>query len=55
MKQNLTWIAVVLVLTGVVLLVAGVLAAGLWIALITIGIAPAAIEGYRGRPGQHHA
>ena len=39
MRQPLIWIAVVLMLTGAVLLVAGVGAAGLWIAVIAVGIA----------------
>jgi membrane-bound ClpP family serine protease len=54
MMQPLTWIAVALLLTGAVLLVADVGAAGLWIAVITIGIALVAIDGYRRRQGQHH-
>ena len=49
------WIAVALMLTGAVLIVADVGPAGLWIAVITIGIALVAIEGYRRRQGQHHA
>jgi len=54
MRQPLTWIAVALLLTGAVLLVADVGAAGLWIAVITIGIALVAIDGYRRRQRQHH-
>ena len=54
MRQTLTWIAVALLLTGAVLLVADVGAAGLWIAVITIGIALVAIDGYRRRQRQHH-
>ena len=49
MKQPLTWIAVALLLTGAVLLVAGVGAAGLWIAVITVGIALVVMDGYRRR------
>ena len=55
MRQPLIWIAVALMLTGAVLLVAGVGAAGLWIGVITIGIALVAIDAYRRRQGQHHA
>lgn len=54
MRQPLTWIAVALLLTGAVLLVADVGEAGLWIAVITIGIAVVAIDGYRRRQRQHH-
>lgn len=54
MRQPLTWIAVALALTGAVLLVADVGASGLWIAVITIGIALVAVDGYRRRQGQHH-
>ena len=53
MRNALSWTAVVLLLTGAVLLVAGVGAPGVWIAVITIGIALAAIDGYRRREGQH--
>ena len=49
MKQPLTWIAVALLLTGAALLVAGVGAGGLWIAVITVGIALVAMDGYRRR------
>ena len=54
MRQPLTWIAVALMLTGAVMLVADVGVAGLWIAVITIGIALVAIDAYRHRLGQHH-
>jgi hypothetical protein len=54
MRQPLTWIAVALMLTGAVMLVADVGVAGLWIAVITIGIALVAIDAYRQRQGQHH-
>lgn len=54
MRQPLIWIAVVLMITGAVMLVANVGVAGLWIAVITIGIALVAIETYRHRQGQHH-
>ena len=39
MRQPLTWIAVALMLTGALMLVTDVGAAGLWIIVITIGIA----------------
>jgi hypothetical protein len=55
MRQPWTWIAVALTLTGAILLVTDVGAAGLWIAVITIGIALVAIEAYRNRQGHHHA
>jgi hypothetical protein len=55
MKKPLIWVAVVLMLVGAVLLVAGVGAAGLWIGVITLGIALVAIDVYRRRPGHHHA
>lgn len=54
MRQPLTWIAVALLLAGALLLVTGVGAAGLWIALITIGIALVAIGGYRRGQEHHH-
>jgi hypothetical protein len=53
MRQPLIWIAVPLLLIGAVLLVAGVGASGLWIAVITIGIALVAIDGYWRRRGHH--
>jgi hypothetical protein len=53
MKHFVTWIAVPLMLIGAVMLVADVGVAGLWIAVITIGIALVAIDAYR--QGQHHA
>jgi hypothetical protein len=54
MRQPLNWIAVALMLTGAVMLVADVGVAGLWIAVITIGIALVAIDAYRHRQGQDH-
>src|SRR5690349_17409371 len=54
MKQPLIWIAVVLMLTGAVLLVLGVGAAGIWIAVVTVGIALVAVDGCRHRRGPHH-
>lgn len=53
MKKSLPWTAVALMLTGAVMLVADVGVAGLWIAVITIGIAVVAIDAYR-RQRQHH-
>jgi hypothetical protein len=55
MRQPTTWIAVALMLTGAVMLVADVGAAGLWIAVITIGVAWVAIEAYLNRQRHHHA
>jgi hypothetical protein len=55
MRHFVTWIAVTLMLIGAVMLVADIGVAGLWIAVITIGIALVAIDAYRQRQGQHHA
>ena len=55
MRRPLIWIAVALLLFSAIMLVADVGAAGLWIGVITIGIAIVAIEGYRRRPGHHQA
>lgn len=55
MRRPLIWIAVALILTGAVLLVADVGAAGLWIAVITVGIALVGTDGNRRRHAQHHA
>ena len=55
MGHFVTWIAVALMLIGAVMLVADVGVAGLWIAVITIGIALVAIDSYRQRQRQHHA
>jgi len=49
-----TWIAVVLMLAGAVMIVADVGATGLWIAVIAVGIAVVAVDAYR-RQRQHHA
>jgi hypothetical protein len=54
MRQPLIWLAVALMLTGAVLLILGVGATSLWIAVITVGIALVAIDGYRHREGPHH-
>jgi hypothetical protein len=43
------WIAIALLLVGAILLVAGVGAAGLWIGVITVGIALVAVDRARGR------
>jgi hypothetical protein len=40
----LVWIAVALMVVGAVLLIAGIGAPGLWIAVVTIGIALVAID-----------
>jgi len=48
------WIAAALMLSGAVMLVADVGAAGLWIAVITIGIAVVVVDAYRRHQGQHH-
>ncbi len=53
MREPLVWIAAALMLAGAVMLVLGVGAAGLWIAVIAVGIAIVAIDGYRHRHGQH--
>jgi hypothetical protein len=42
-------------LAGAVMLVFGGGAAGLWIGVITVGIALVAIELYRNRQAHHHA
>lgn len=55
MRHTLIWIAVALMLAGAFMLVAGIGAAGLWIATVSVGIALVAIETYRGRPGRRHA
>jgi hypothetical protein len=62
MKRNrgdvmtaVVWVAVVLMLGGAALLVAGVSASGLWIAVITVGIALTVFEWTRGRSGARHA
>jgi len=55
MRQPLIWLAVPLMCIGAVLLVAGVGTAGLWIAVIAVGIALVAIEGFRRRQGDHRA
>jgi hypothetical protein len=54
MTELLIWIAVPLMLIGAVLLVTGTGAAGLWIAVITVGIALAAVDLYRRREGPRH-
>lgn len=54
MSQPLIWIAVPLMLIGAVMLVTGVGAAGLWIAVIAVGIVLVAIELYRRREGLRH-
>jgi hypothetical protein len=55
MRQPLIWIAIPLLLVGAVLLVTDVGVAGLWIAVITVGIALVVTEAYRRRQGRHRA
>jgi hypothetical protein len=45
------WIAVALMVVGAVMLVAGVGAAGLWIAVVAVGIAMVAVDVTRRRRG----
>ena len=45
----LVWIAVVLMVVGAVMLIAGIGAPGLWIAVVTIGIAVVVIDQTRRR------
>ncbi len=54
MRQPLIWMAAALMLIGAVMLILGVGAAGLWIAVITVGIAIVAIDRYRHDHGPHH-
>jgi hypothetical protein len=49
----LAWIAIVPLLVGAVLLVWGVGAPVVWIAVITLGIAMVAIDGYQNRQARH--
>ena len=45
----LVWIAVVLMIMGAVMLIAGIGAPGLWIAVVTVGIALVVIDRTRRR------
>lgn len=54
MRRPMNWTAAVLMLVSAVLLVLGVGEAALWIAVITVGIALVAIDGYHHRQGPHH-
>jgi hypothetical protein len=45
----LVWIAVALMVVGAVLLIAGIGAPGLWIAVVTVGIAVVVIDRIRRR------
>jgi membrane-bound ClpP family serine protease len=54
MRQPLMWMAAALMLSGAVMLVADVGAAGFWIAVITIGIAVVVLDVYRHRQERHH-
>ncbi len=47
MKQTVNWIAAALMLVGAVMLIAGFGVPGLWISVITIGIALMVIDAYR--------
>lgn len=50
--MNVTvWTAILLMVTGATMLIAGIGAAGLWIAVITVGIALIAIAKSRGAFG----
>jgi hypothetical protein len=51
----LVWIAVALMLSGAVMLVAGVGAAGLWIAVVTIGIGLFVVDRTRRSHGHDRA
>jgi len=55
MREPMLWTAVVLMLVGAVLLVAGVGAAVLWIAVIAVGIALVVVDGTRRRRTHHRA
>ena len=54
MKQTVNWIAAALMLVGAVMLIAGFGVPGLWISVITIGIALMVIDAYRHSQGQRH-
>ena len=54
MKQTVNWIAAALMLVGAVMLIAGFGVPGLWISVITIGIALMVIDAYLHRQGQRH-
>ena len=54
MRQPSAWVAAVLLLVAAVLLVTGVGAAGLWIGVITIGIALVAVDTHRHRRARPH-
>jgi hypothetical protein len=47
----LVWIAVALMLAGAVMLIAGIGGPGLWIAVVTVGIAVVVIDRTRRRHG----
>ena len=51
MRHPVTWFAAGLMLIGAVMLVTEVGAAGIWIALIAMGIALVAVEGHHNRQG----
>jgi hypothetical protein len=53
MKHILVWLAVPLLLIGAAMLIGGLGATALWIAVITVGIALVAIDGNRHRHERH--
>jgi hypothetical protein len=53
MKHLFAWLAVPLLLIGAAMLIGGVGATALWIAVITVGIALVAIDGNRHRHERH--
>ena len=53
MRSFFIWIAAAVMLTGAVMLVAGVGVVGLWIAVIAVGVAVVAADGYRRRRQPH--
>jgi hypothetical protein len=54
MRRTLLLIAAALMLVGAVLLMSGIGAPGLWITVITVGIALVALDSYRSRHGHDH-
>jgi hypothetical protein len=47
------WVAACLMLVGAAMLIIGYGASGLWISVITVGIAVVAVDLYHGRPSAH--
>jgi hypothetical protein len=54
MNRLLIWIAVPLMLLGAVMIVAGIGAPALWIAVIAVGIALVAVDVTRGKAAARH-